>query len=199
MNISAINEINRRSYITRLICQSKHASLILAACLVLFVLVNNSVKCIDHKSERTRNTTTSSAEYPNDEALALLAPTFSNECKNDFHCVDSKFCLNGSCVGTCKSGQAAPPDCVYFHCDAKLLVTSSTNFLIETNNFPHLNSYFASQKCSWLLKHNKVSSSNSEVPFIELTFSRFSTLFASDYLYIFDGDSIYSPMIAALR
>jgi hypothetical protein len=147
----------------------------------------------------------SDSDYVKDETLSLLAPTFSNECKSDSHCVDERFCLNGSCVDTCRNGDSSA-HCVYFRCDSKQLITNeSRGVVIETNNYPLLVSYFANQKCSWLLKHHdssqrlNVSGSNASWPLIELSFSRFSTLHASDYLYIFDGDSIYSPMIAALR
>ena len=146
------------------------------------------------------------SDYVKDETLSLLAPTFSNECKSDSHCVDERFCLNGSCVDTCRNGDVSA-HCVYFRCDAKQLITNeSRGEVIETNNYPLLGSYFANQKCSWLLKHHidssrrlHVTRPNASWPLIELSFSRFSTLHASDYLYIFDGDSIYSPMMAALR
>ena len=153
-------------------------------------------------------------------------------------------CLNGNCVRICNnnnnSNKQPNSNCIYFHCDSKLLVYSdnyylinkklknlinnnssysnlssnllfnnrNANFLIETNNYPLLNRYLSKKKCSWILKHRlkdkaKTKASKSapffSSPFIKLKFNRFSTQLSNDFLYIFAGDSIYSPLIAALR
>lgn len=115
--------------------------------------------------------------------------------------------------------------CVYFHCDSKRIIrggdyytrpssssSSSVNeFSIETNNYPLLNRYLSKKKCAWILNNGGVVGSPSSpqlLPFgqvkasnsfIQLKFERFSTQLANDYLYIFAGDSINSPLIAALR
>jgi hypothetical protein len=168
------------------------------------------------------------------------------ECKTDLNCVSShSICLNGNCVRICNnnnnSNKQLNSNCIYFHCDSKLLVYSdnyylinkklknlinnnnssysnlssnllfnnrNANFLIETNNYPLLNRYLSKKKCSWILKHRlkdkaKTKASKStpffSSPFIKLKFNRFSTQLSNDFLYIFAGDSIYSPLIAALR
>lgn len=118
-------------------------------------------------------------------------------------------------------------NCVYFHCDSKRklqyrpaaaaaarLFNSNTGggggfdeFSIETNNYPLLSRYLSKKKCSWILSSAEPSFSNQQSlsssssnthRFIELKFERFSTQLANDYLYIFAGDSVYSPLIAAL-
>lgn len=43
-----------------------------------------------------------------------------------------------------------------------------------------------------------MSSDDTQLPFIQLKFERFSTELSNDYLYIFAGDSTFSPLIAAL-
>ena len=176
-----------------------------AVCVDSFQIDNedDSKNSTDHYHEKT--------SLLSDEAVSfsLLAPSSTIECKSDFHCADSKVCINGSCIRTCRNGERLP-NCIYFHCASKMLITNNNNNneswfnLIETNNHPYLTSYLMNQKCSWLLQRKSSFRKNSnfteEAPtFIELTFNRFSTLQASDYLYIFAGDSIYSPLIASLR
>jgi hypothetical protein len=147
-----------------------------------------------------------------------------DECKTDSNCINShSICLNGSCVRICNSNDKyfKNSKCIYFHCDSKLLITpnnnnnnnnndlddsnliqklarnlNNANLLIETNNYPLLNRYLKNKKCSWILKHSNSTSKLSNV--IELNFDRFSTELANDYLYIFAGDSVFSPLIAAL-
>jgi hypothetical protein len=97
--------------------------------------------------------------------------------------------------------------CVYFHCDSKRVMTSqaanekqTASFHIETNNYPLLNRYLSRKKCSWLLTTTtNDTNATTTSSFVQLKFERFSTQLANDYLYIFAGDSPYSPMIAALR
>lgn len=140
------------------------------------------------------------------------------ECKSDSSCVDSQsICLNGNCVKICTNidFKLENNKCVYFHCDSKKLILSNSssnlvknyldNFSIETNNYPLLNRYLSKAKCSWILKNvndqnDPIDSNKTQTnSFIQLSFERFSTQLANDYLYIFAGDSIYSPLIAALR
>ena len=192
---------------------NNHAKRTSSLCFILISLITfanqidsllNSSDNNHHHHRRRRLLNENEYVAKHDDALSLLAPTFSNECKSDLHCVDGKFCLNGSCVDTCYNGDMSE-QCIYFHCNSKQLITnesssSSANAIIETNNYPQLSSYFSNQKCSWLLKSQTNNKNNkTSLPFIQLSFSRFSTLHTSDYLYIFDGDSIYSPMIASLR
>lgn len=104
---------------------------------------------------------------------------------------------------------------MYFHCDAKQTIQfrpkletilgrsyAFNEFPIETNNYPQLNRYLSKKNCAWILNQgdkSELKNVNSQHRFIQLTFERFVTQLANDYLYIFSGDSIYSPLIAALR
>ena len=119
-------------------------------------------------------------------------------CSKDTDCLgSSRFCLQGNCVKVCS--ERSLPDCVYFHCDGKVSIVSNQvgEQLIETNNHPKMEHYLANKKCSWILKNNNLQTNGTA--FIRLTVERFSTEFANDYLYIFAGDSIYSPLVATLR
>jgi hypothetical protein len=96
--------------------------------------------------------------------------------------------------------------CEQFHCFGKLLINSNdlnAYSSIETNNYPALGRYLPKRKCSWILKNtnNNESESSQEknsISYITLTINRFATQFSNDFLYIFAGDSIYSPLIAVL-
>jgi len=133
-------------------------------------------------------------------------------CKTDANCFDSNsICLNGTCSKLCNNNNNNNnynKNCIYFHCDGKLssLIeskhsNSTKNFIIETNNYPLLERYLSNKKCSWILKnlnYNNNSEEDESLPFIQLNIERFSTELSNDYLYIFAGDSIFSPLIAAL-
>lgn len=127
------------------------------------------------------------------------------KCKTDASCIDShSICLNGTCKRICNTNQL-DKECLYFHCDGKLsnfesnqiVFNKSAKIQIETNNYPLLKRYLSNKKCSWILKNLNQNQSD-EAPFIQLKFERFSTELSNDYLYIFAGDSIFSPLIAAL-
>lgn len=133
-----------------------------------------------------------------------------NNCKLDSDCGDSNIiCLNGKCVLICSYSDwfKNSKNCVFYHCDSKYLITPNdydSQFQkykpIETNNYPTLDHYSKGKKCSWiLLNTNYLNNSSHHNNFINLNFDRFSTQFGSDFLYIFSGDSIYSPIIAILR
>lgn len=160
----------------------------------------------------------SAESYDYDEAVLRIntTKTTSNlkkvfECKSDSQCADSNsICLQGNCVKVCTNSQYTSR-CLYFHCDSKQLIQSSAKnstqsllefYSIETNNHPLLDRYLARKKCSWILENVNflhLSQEQQQKPIIQLNIERFSTQFANDYLYIFAGDSIYSPLIAALR
>ena len=147
-----------------------------------------------------------------------------NKCRNDLNCNSDSICntQTGTCVKLCDMRlrlSKAAAECVYFHCDGKQLFIvngnqslSEEDFRIETNNFPKLNRYLNKRRCAWILKNNlKITEDNLEsnndssliqrvnIPVAQLQVDRFSTEFANDFLYIFAGDSIYSPLVATLR
>lgn len=128
--------------------------------------------------------------------------------------------------GPNKSSPSTDSKCVHFHCDSKKIIRSNytiknrttngfSEFSIETNNYPLLNRYLSRKKCAWLLDNlnepdldvknahdtivNSQNSAKRSGNFIQLKFERFSTQLANDYLYIFAGDSVFSPLLAALR
>lgn len=124
----------------------------------------------------------------------------TTECKSDLNCVNlNSICLNGNCVRICTAKPTNDSDCLYFHCDSKRVIEfqppNNPEFSIETNNYPLLSRYLSKKKCAWVLNH----AGPSQHRFIQLRFDRFATQLANDYLYIFAGDSVYSPLIAALR
>ncbi len=126
-------------------------------------------------------------------------------CNLDADCKGkNKNCLNGQCIQICNEST----DCEFTHCNGKVLYTSSdqTTRSINTSN-SNLGQYLAGKRCSWLLRNLdsgkfKDLTLNPLVyefpPFIQLEVHEFSTNFGNDYLYIFDGDSVYSPLIAAI-
>ena len=126
-------------------------------------------------------------------------------CEKDSDCSSdgTKRCLNGECI------RLNCPGCKYSHCEGKasFVSTDEVGNFIQTNNFPELGRYLSSAKCSWILRNlnsGKFLDINRNIqsvfpPFIQLEIERFSTDFGNDYMYIFGGDSIYSPLIAAFR
>lgn len=56
-----------------------------------------------------------------------------------------------------------------------------------------MGNYSIDSRCSWLID---AGSSNST---IRLHIEEFGTECGWDYLYVFDGDSIHSPLVAVLR
>lgn len=137
----------------------------------------------------------------------------SNEQKDAFKCQKDSDCsgdstntrcLDGECIRICHGF-----DCQYSHCSGKrsLVSTDVVENFIQTNNFPGLTRYLSNAKCSWILRNlnsGKFQDINRNIesqfpPFIQLEIERLSTEFGNDYMYIFDGDSIYSPLIAAFR
>lgn len=52
--------------------------------------------------------------------------------------------------------------------------------------------YETDTMCTWLIDSNSTSP-------LKLSFNEFSTECGWDHLYVFDGTSIYSPLVAAYR
>jgi hypothetical protein len=151
-----------------------------------------------------------------------LLSSFVSKCRGDHSCSAQAMCdaHTGTCVKLCdirlrqQAGGKAAPDCVYFHCDGKQLFSNDeeSSDAIETNNYPQLSRYLGRRRCAWILKYANANSTKGEtvndsdgllqsvkIPYAQLQIKRFSTEFANDFLYIFAGDSIYSPLVATLR
>ncbi|KAJ8025805.1 Attractin-like protein 1 [Holothuria leucospilota] len=101
---------------------------------------------------------------------------------------DSKHCVNGYCN--------AGDECICYdgwegvncdHCTGRVRLVESSGHIHESPE-----SYKTSRKCSWL-----IDSQRNDTP-IHLKLEEFGTECSWDHLYIYDGDSIYSPLVAAL-
>lgn len=150
---------------------------------------------------------TTSSEF---EFTDVEPKLYKSKCRQDADCKHTGgTCLKGKCVRVC-STHANGSRCDYYHCDGKSALASSdsTGSLIETNGQPLLEYYLSQKKCSWILRnlnsgfYKDVLNDNLSAefaPFIQLEIERFGTQFGNDYLYIFAGDSVFSPLVAALR
>jgi len=60
--------------------------------------------------------------------------------------------------------------------------------------------YTTDNKCTWLIDHSSSSSSavTAVLP-VRLKFDEFITECSWDHLYIFDGSSVYDPLLAVFR
>ena len=150
-------------------------------------------------------TTSSELEFTDVEAKQ-----YRSKCRQDSDCKHSGgTCLKGACVRVCGT-ETNGSRCAYYHCDGKASFASSdySGSLIETNGQPLLEHYLSQKKCSWILRnlnsgdYKDVLNENLSAefsPFIQLEIERFETEFGNDYLYIFAGDSVFSPLVASLR
>lgn len=93
---------------------------------------------------------------------------------------------------------------VYFVVDV-----SSSYRLTEPSGFIHdgLGNYSIGVKCSWLIdargpyqpSSNATKSSKKKPKLIRLHLEEFATECSWDHLYIYDGDSVQSPLLAVFR
>lgn len=67
-----------------------------------------------------------------------------------------------------------------------LRLSNQSGFIVDG-----FGNYSVDIKCSWLIDAGNSS--------IRLHIEEFSTECGWDYLYIFDGDSVHSPLVAVLR
>ncbi|XP_019738990.1 attractin-like protein 1 [Hippocampus comes] len=96
----------------------------------------------------------------------------------DKSCLSGK-CLNGSCV--CEPGWVGD-QCQ--HCQGRFKLTEPSGFLTDGPI-----NYKYKTKCTWLIEGypNAV---------LRLRFNHFATECSWDHMYIYDGDSVYAPLIA---
>uniref|UniRef100_A0A8R1DM70 Uncharacterized protein n=1 Tax=Caenorhabditis japonica TaxID=281687 RepID=A0A8R1DM70_CAEJA len=99
-----------------------------------------------------------------------------------------KPCFNGVCLNrTCicsKGWYGSQCD----HCNGRIRLTESSNFISDGPL-----DYSSSSKCTWLIEP-EINSSNP----LTIKVDNFLTECGWDYLYIYDGDSIYGKQLAAL-
>uniref|UniRef100_F6QQX7 CUB domain-containing protein n=1 Tax=Ciona intestinalis TaxID=7719 RepID=F6QQX7_CIOIN len=97
-------------------------------------------------------------------------------------------CLMGDCIGgacVCHNGWAGD---LCDHCDGRILLDTDNGMLSDSPG-----DYAAKSKCSWL-----IAPKNSTSP-LRLSFNEFKSECGWDYLYIHDGDSAFSPLIASMN
>lgn len=59
--------------------------------------------------------------------------------------------------------------------------------------------YTTDNKCTWLIDSGSSSTAVAPVMPVRLKFDEFITECSWDHLYIFDGSSVYDPLIAVFR
>ncbi len=179
----------------------------ITTCLLSLLLLASHHHALNHSNHDDDNNNNNIAYFK--YLTSSLNPYFtthnSNKCNFDADCTgNTTNCLNGECIQICSD----PDNCEFSHCTGKAYFTSSdpAAHSIHTSN-ANLGQYLATKRCAWLLrnldsgKFNDLAHDLAEhefPPFIQLEIDSFSTNFGNDYLYVFDGDSVYSPLIAAL-
>ncbi|RZF37106.1 hypothetical protein LSTR_LSTR013802 [Laodelphax striatellus] len=101
---------------------------------------------------------------------------------SDVHCVNGE-CVNGTCV--CLDGWQGP-SCQF--CGGKVRLSGPSGVIHDGAG-----NYSTDVKCSWL-----IDAGGSPNASIRLHFEEFATECGWDHLYIFDGDSVHSPLLAVL-
>uniref|UniRef100_A0AAY4ETR7 Attractin n=1 Tax=Denticeps clupeoides TaxID=299321 RepID=A0AAY4ETR7_9TELE len=115
-------------------------------------------------------------------ALSALLPVRSEaqDCE--------KPCVNGQCspaTGQCLCEPGWVGDQCQ-HCGGRFRLAGSSGFLTDGPG-----NYKYKTKCTWLIEAAEPNS------IIRLRFDHFATECSWDHLYVYDGDSIYSPLLAA--
>ncbi|TSK14743.1 Attractin-like protein 1 [Bagarius yarrelli] len=114
--------------------------------------------------------------------LWLVLVTDASPSKScDKNCLSGK-CVNGSCV--CDRGWVGD-QCQ--HCHGRFKLTDPSGYLTDGPI-----NYKYKTKCTWLIEGypNAV---------LRLRFNHFATECSWDHMYVYDGDSIYSPLVAVFR
>ncbi|XP_016355308.1 attractin-like protein 1 [Sinocyclocheilus anshuiensis] len=111
--------------------------------------------------------------------LVCTEGSYSKTC--DKNCIFGR-CINGTCV--CERGWAGD-QCQ--HCQGRFKLTESSGSLTDGPV-----NYKYKTKCTWLIEGypNAV---------LRLRFNHFATECSWDHMYVFDGDSIYAPLVAVFR
>ncbi|XP_071506476.1 attractin-like protein 1 [Diadema antillarum] len=116
--------------------------------------------------------------------LTLLhIPQYVMACQTDADCGADGTCDAGECV--CSPGWRGD-QCE--HCHGRTRLQDSSGYIIEA-----IEDYQVKTKCTWLIDGGRPGVT---IRFIPVDFG---TECSWDYLYIYDGDSIYSPLVASLN
>ncbi|XP_019500136.1 PREDICTED: attractin [Hipposideros armiger] len=113
-------------------------------------------------------------------AVSGSAAAEAKEC--DRPCVNGGRCNPGTGQCVCPSGWVGE-QCQ--HCGGRFRLTGSSGFVTDGPG-----NYKYKTKCTWLIEGqpNRI---------MRLRFNHFATECSWDHLYVYDGDSIYAPLIAA--
>ncbi|XP_066904307.1 attractin-like protein 1 isoform X2 [Halyomorpha halys] len=106
----------------------------------------------------------------------------SSKC-SDEQCINGD-CVNGTCV--CFDGWRGP-SCQW--CTGKVKLSATSGYIYDG-----LGNYSIDVKCSWLIDGSAVPNAS-----IRLHIDEFATECGWDYLYIYDGDSVHSPLLGVFR
>ncbi|XP_030841397.1 attractin-like protein 1 isoform X3 [Strongylocentrotus purpuratus] len=115
--------------------------------------------------------------------LTLLPHRIHGSCMSDGDCGVDGVCERGSCV--CAAGWSGD---VCDHCQGRTRLEESSGYIIEA-----LDDYQDRRKCTWLIDGGRPGAN------IRFILQEFGTECSWDYLYIYDGDSIYAPLVASLN
>ncbi|KAL5284023.1 ATRN family protein [Megaselia abdita] len=125
--------------------------------------------------------------------LTAAAVPSSINCTTDANCMNGGICRNNACV--CAQGWQGS-DCQF--CGGKVRLTEPEGVIHDG-----LGNYSVSVKCSWLIDArnanwtNRTGSSSLQKPAkIRLHLENFATECGWDHLYVYDGDSVGSPLLA---
>ncbi|XP_077992752.1 attractin-like protein 1 [Glandiceps talaboti] len=111
--------------------------------------------------------------------IVVIDSTSASSCSKDSDC-DRGTCESRSCV--CDHGWGGDK---CDHCGGRVKLDSPSGYIIDG-----VEHYKESIECTWLIDSRQPGS------LIRLKFEQFETECAWDYLYIYDGDSVYDPLIA---
>ncbi|XP_014253614.1 attractin [Cimex lectularius] len=103
----------------------------------------------------------------------------SSKC-SDVRCINGE-CVNGTCV--CFDGWRGA-SCQW--CTGKVKLSGTSGYIHDG-----IGNYSIDVKCSWLIDGSAVPNSS-----IRLHIEEFATECGWDHLYIYDGDSVHSPLLA---
>ncbi|KAL1514087.1 hypothetical protein ABEB36_003406 [Hypothenemus hampei] len=112
--------------------------------------------------------------------ISIMLHNALSKCIDDSQCDRNGICKNETCI--CYEGWQGP-QCQY--CGGKVRMGANSGTIHDG-----LGNYSLSSKCSWLIDAPHKT--------ITLHFEEFVTECGWDHLYIFDGDSVNSPLLAVL-
>ncbi|XP_033102820.1 attractin-like isoform X2 [Anneissia japonica] len=113
--------------------------------------------------------------------ISLLLNVLVQSCNNTEDCLNGGVCSEGTCK--CNPGWIGDK---CDHCGGRIRLNSTSGIIHESAG-----DYSTNSKCTWLLDSGKPGST------IDLKVETFSTECSWDYLYVYDGDSVFSRQLAA--